>query len=92
MKKNIRRPTLGAVAFIALALPSPAGAVCSGGAQPLMHLVDGFFVGCPDALPLDGYAYVLGQETINNATGAVNAGAEGKLDIVCEETGVQTEQ
>src|SRR5262245_33885503 len=93
MKKVSRILTLGAIAVAALALPSPAGAVC-GGAQPLMHLVDNYFVGCPDAQPLDGYAYVLGAETINNATGvaAGTGGADGKLDIVCEATGVTTEQ
>ena len=91
MKRVSRILTLGALAVVAMALPSPAGAACSSG-QPLMHFFDNFFAGCPDANPVDAYAYVLGQENINTATGAVNAGADGKLDIACEAFGVQTEQ
>ena len=85
-------PAILVVAAIALALPRPAGATCPN-PLPLQHGLGSFFTNCPDINPVDGYVYVLGQEsTLNNDSTAPGAGADKKLDIVCEATGVQTEQ
>lgn len=92
MKKVSRILTLGALAVIALALPQPAGATCPN-TLPVQHGLGSFFTNCKDAQPVDGYIYVLGQDaTMNSNSTTAAAGADQKIDFVCEATGVQTEQ
>ena len=81
MNKVTKILTLGAVALVVMAAPSTVQAVCPS-PQPMQHAFGSFFTGCPDATPVVGYAYALGQEaTLNNNSTAV---ADGTLDFVCE--------
>jgi hypothetical protein len=92
MKKGTRILTLGALAVIALARPQPASATCPN-SLPVQHGLGSFFANCPDAAPVDGYLYVLGQDaTMNSNSTTAAAGADQKIDFVCEATGTQTEQ
>lgn len=69
MKKVIRLLTVvAAAAVVTVAMPSPASAVCAS-PQFLQHsLVQ--FLGCPDATPVAGYAYVLGNDATMNTLAA----------------------
>lgn len=97
MNEVSRLPARGALAMITLAviglaLPRTAGATCPN-PQPMQHGLGSFFTNCPDLQPVDGYLFVLGQDaTLNNDSTAPGAGADQKIDFVCEATGVQTEQ
>jgi hypothetical protein len=89
MKKVIRILALCGAAVAVLAMPTQAFAVC-GTPQPLQHIIGMFFTGCPDAQPVQGYAWVLGQEaTINNTTTTPGVPF---LDIVCEDGTALTQQ
>jgi hypothetical protein len=87
MKKVIRILALSAAALAVLAMPSSAYATCNGITQPLQHIIGMFFTGCPDATPVQGYAYVVGQEaTLNTSTTA------GFLNPTCNDgTGTTTQ-
>jgi len=78
MKKSfLIGTTLAGAVLIALA-PSSALAICSGISQPLQHALGGWFESCPDATPVQGFAYVRGSRaTIHTGT----------TDIVCESVG-----
>ena len=92
MKKVSRILTLGALAVIAMALPQPASATCPN-SLPVQHGLGSFFEHCPDLAPVDGYLYVLGQDaTMNSNSTTAAAGADQKIDFVCEATGATTEQ
>jgi len=97
MNKVARIPARAAVAMvalaaIALALPHPAGATCAN-PLPMQHSLGSYFTNCYDARPVEGYLYVLGQDaTLNSNSKSPAAGADEKIDFVCEATGVQTEQ
>ncbi|HET8947782.1 MAG TPA: hypothetical protein VFQ07_12440, partial [Candidatus Polarisedimenticolia bacterium] len=92
MKKVTRILTLGALAIIALALPQSAGATCVV-SQPVQQGLGGFLSSCPDLAPVDGYIYVLGQDaTLNTGSTSPAAGADQKIDFLCEATGTLTEQ
>lgn len=93
MKKASKILTLAAVAMAVVALPSAVYATCPGISQPLQHGLGQFFASCPDNAPVDGYAYVLGQEaTLNSTATSPQAGADQKIDFVCEAVGALTEQ
>src|SRR5262245_54621469 len=82
MKKVIRILTVvAAAAVVAVATPSPVSAVC---ATP-QFLQDAItqFEHCPDATPVAGYAYVLGQDATMNTQGAT---------LVCHDGTLQTNQ
>jgi len=76
MKKSMLiGTTLAGAVLIALA-PSSAFAICNGISQPLQHALGGWFENCPDANPVQGFAYVRGsRSTINTGT----------VDIICED-------
>ncbi|HYV18712.1 MAG TPA: hypothetical protein VFC25_06765 [Verrucomicrobiae bacterium] len=80
------------LAVICLALPHSAGATCPT-SLPVQHGLDSFLIGCPDALPVEGFIYVLGQDaTMNSNSTTAAAGADQKIDFVCESAGTLTEQ
>src|SRR5262245_2254564 len=82
----------GAVAVIALALPQPAGATCAN-TQPVQHGLGSYFTNCPDSNPVEGFLFVLGQDaTLNSNSTTPGAGADQKIDFVCEAYVAQTEQ
>ena len=58
MKRIIFPVVLGLVAT--LCMVSPARATCGDLSQPFVHNFDGFFKDCPDAQPVDAFAYKLG--------------------------------
>jgi len=97
MRKGTRILTLGALAVFALALPQPASATCPN-SLPVQHGLGSFFANCPDSAPVDGYLYVLGQDTagqlnpMNSNSTTAAAGADQKIDFVCEAAGATTEQ
>jgi len=78
MKKSfLIGTTLAGVVLIALA-PSSALAICPF-SQPLQHALGGWFENCPDAAPVQGFAYVRGSRaTIHTGT----------TDIICEDNGL----
>lgn len=86
MKTVTRILTLGAVALLVMAVPSPVRAACPN-SQAMQHGFGSFFSSCPDATPVQGYAYALGADT-GVATTTLNtnstAVADGTLDFVCE--------
>jgi len=89
MKKVIRIAALCGAAMAVMAMPTSAYATC-GASQPLQHILGMFFTGCPDYRPVQGYAYVLGQEaTINTTT---TTPAQPSIDIVCEDGSLLTDQ
>jgi hypothetical protein len=89
MNKVTKILTLGAVALLVMAVPSPVHAACPN-PQPMQHAFGSFFTGCPDSQPVVGYAYALGAEATTNTNTTVQA--DGTLDFVCEATGVQNDQ
>jgi hypothetical protein len=75
MKKVMSILTVAAAVVVAAAMPSPTFATCAT-AQFLQHsLVT--FQGCPDATPVAGYAYVLGNDATMNTVGATLACSVG---------------
>lgn len=89
MKKVIRLFTVVAAvaAVVMVAMPSPASAACNG-AQFLQDSVTRF-ENCPDAQPVAGYAYVLGNDATMNSQAATlicNQGppAETNQNVGCQ--------
>jgi len=83
MKKSfLIGTTLAGAVLIALA-PSSAFAICNGISQPLQHALGGWFENCPDANPVQGFAYVRGSRaTIHTGT----------TDIICEDNTLNGQQ
>ena len=84
MSRTIPTVALCSAVLVAMAFPSPASAFCDS-PQPVQHILEGYFAYCPDVHPVQGYAYVLGQEAVNTRAGT------SSLDIVCEEGLAQTQ-
>ena len=87
MDKIVRTVALCCAVLVAMAFPSPASAYCDS-PQPLQHILDGYFYGCPDSNPVQGYAYVLGHEAVNTRA---DASGTSTLDIVCEDASALTQ-